>query len=74
MLRRKEGDEGGINNANMVRILCLNERNAVKAAYIRYMGTESISNEEIRATFNLSNIISTYGMLEIDVEWDHLNE
>ena len=38
------------------------------------MVTESISKEEIRATFNLCNMFPTYGMLEIDVEWNHLNE
>jgi len=38
------------------------------------MVTEILSKEEIRATFNLRNMFPTYGMLEIDVEWNHLNE
>jgi len=38
------------------------------------METGSISKEEIRATFSLSNMFPTYGMLEIGVEWNRFNE
>ena len=38
------------------------------------METGSISKEEIRATFNLSNMFPIYGMLEIGVEWNYSNE
>ena len=38
------------------------------------METESISKDEIRAAFKLSNMLPICGMLEIGVEWNHLNE